>query len=135
MATTSDDNYNTKKGSNDNVNLTVTIGFAQIASTAVSLDGSPILVPGKDESGNTIQPDGNGNYLNTFIIPLGSNVNVNGKELLVVSSVERIQDNEDRTSVEINLEGGEAPKTFPLLTEKATSKGDTVTYDPVITFI
>jgi len=132
MATTFNDNYQVKSGSSDDVILSVTIGYAQIASTSVTVDGVQFTAGGKDEHGNIIQPDANGNYPDSFSIVIGQNKDLPSKTVLIVSTVERVQDNEDNTSVQISCSGGVSSKTFPLLTEKIMTKGETLIYDPEI---
>ncbi|MEO3404950.1 hypothetical protein AAFN85_13675 [Mucilaginibacter sp. CAU 1740] len=106
-------------GSADIVMLKVTVGFGQLAQTSVSIDAVPLV---------TEQANEDGNYENSFEIPLGTNADLAGKHLSILPAVAIIQEDEHRTSVQIELVGSDAPSDFRLLKEDQSKRGDVVDY-------
>ena len=125
MANTS---FNDTYQLNDSVNLVilhVTIGYAQIGATGVSVNGIRVSMPPTAVYGT---------YTNSFDLVLGTNHDLANALLKVSAAVERIQPAETRTSILISLSGGVVPCTFPLLSANANSVGDVIDYLGLITF-
>src|ERR1043165_176912 len=122
------DSYNLKSGSQDNVTLTVTIGFAQLGATTINLDGVSVCNTATDQQGNSIQPGAKCVYPKSFSLIVGQNYSLAGKQLVIISNVERIFDDgqagADQSSVDISLSGGQQDKVYPTLSGTISSKGD-----------
>lgn len=124
MPTSIFDTYQTD-GSANQIFLNIQIGFAQLGSTAVSVDGVPIVI--------TPPADAAGNYRNDFTIPLDTNAALAGRVLQIISNVNIIQP-PGNSSVAINLSGGTAPQQY-LLDSTGAAVGDVVNYFASITFL
>jgi hypothetical protein len=126
------EDYELKTGDTDNITLKVTIGYAQLGATTISVGGKRIKKTAKDEFNNDFLPDANGVYPKSFSVVIGTSGKLRNKQLVVISNVERIQDNEDRTSVDFLLTGGRSDSDNRTLTEKIAVKGEWLTYVAVI---
>jgi len=134
MAATLIEDYQLGSASNFPIELTITIGFAQLGSTSLSIDGKPITGKAQSLAGVDILPTPNANYPGSFKVRIGKNSELAGKQLAIISSVARIQANEDRSSLTVSLKGGAASQTFQPLEESIPKKGDWIDYVAVITF-
>ena len=117
------DSYDTD-GSGNIITLNVTIGYAQIASTGVFIDGNQVVTPAADP---------NGNYANSFSLELDTNLNLEGKMLIISTAVTQVQPT-TAVSEQIELVGGVAPKAFPLLNAVSPGLGAVTDFRGIITF-
>lgn len=134
MPTTLIKKYEVDKASQDPIALTITIGYGQLGSTALTVAKKPWLEKAVNAQGVEISPDHNGNYPGSFTVTIGANNSLVDEELVVVSSIARIQKNEERSSLSVALKGGPLPKSYSPLEEKISKKGDWLTYVAIITF-
>lgn len=100
-------------GNNDQaVTLEVTVGFAQPAESTVTLNGNRV----------------NGTFSNTFSTELGTNNELNTKELVVTTIVQAI--NQGNTSITIKLSGGVGPQEWTMT--QNVDEGSSATYRATI---
>lgn len=131
MATILLDSYRLKNGKGV-VSLSITIGYAQLGATSVSLNGQPFLKPAVSQNGKPVLPDKDGNYPGSFALELDENQNLVGKQLSVVASVSRIQPDKEWTSLTVALSGGVEAQLYPVLKEKIAAVGGWLTYVAII---
>lgn len=108
------------KDNNDTIYLTVKNLPIHKARTQISIDGIILTSPAKDPaSGATIMPDAGKKYQQNFKLPLGTNAQLRGKKLVVYTTKVRfgVQGGTPvaTSTVEIRLEGGKAPTSYPPL--------------------
>lgn len=95
------------------INLAVTIGFGQNATSVVSINGIPV-----------------GNFVRSFKTVL-NNVNA-GDELTITTTVLDITPGNDKTSVQVDLNGGVAPASYLMSCD--TPNQLTTAYDTTVFF-
>jgi len=125
MATNLFDSYQTD-GSANQVHLSLSVGFAQLGSTAVTIGTIALIV--------TPPADANGNYKGDFTIPLGTNAALAGQTLQIETDVDILMAPAE-SSVQIQLTGGSADQEYDLDNPAAgVSVGDEIDFTAVINF-
>jgi hypothetical protein len=84
------------RDNNASLTIEVNIGYAAKAATIVKLDGKPQ----------------NGLFIDSFRYETGTEMDLNGKELDIISMVNKIISGNDNSSVTITLRGGYEDATF-----------------------
>ena len=125
MSTKLSDTYQTD-GSNNQISLSVKIGYAQIGVSSVTIDGNQLSI--------TPPADINGNYRGDFIIPLGTNSTLKGKILVINSNVQLVQV-PTASSIGIDLTGGTGPHAYSLQSAAGAAAGSVVNYYSSVAFI
>ena len=125
MSTKLFDNYQTD-GSANIISLEVKIGFAQLGSTSISLNGVQLITPAADP---------NGNYKGSFKIDLGTNAALSGKLLTIISGIEILQQ-PGASSLTLTLKGAKSgPHQYILQSAPGAATGFVVNYFALISFI
>ena len=125
MATKIYDSYSTD-GSVNPISLNVKIGYAQLGSTSVSIDYDQLVI--------APLADQNGNYRGDFTIILGTNENLKGKNLSIVTNVSILK-SPTASSVSITLSGGVGSHAYSLKSGATAAVGDIINYLASITLI
>ena len=102
---------------NDQVVIDVLVGDAQPGGSTVLL-GTTQLAMGGDALTN---------------VPIGKGSDIRGKKLVVATEVTDKSPDTDRTSTQITVKGGAAPKNISQ-SQLASKKGEIVSYVTVISF-